>query len=174
MLRVTEVLRLAGLTGDIDRIPQYALRRGAAVHKACELDDLGSLDEESVDEVVRPYLDAWRQWNSDHCTTPMLIERQVASEANGYCGTLDRVMLVREAEYLIDIKCGAVCHAWHPIQTVAYAIALGRPRINRACVHLNRDGEYKFNIHAKHDADAAIWFAALAKAKQMTKEVCDE
>ena len=37
----------------------YKRALGTAVHKATELYDLGELDESSVADVVRPYLDAW-------------------------------------------------------------------------------------------------------------------
>jgi len=52
---VTGIIRAAGLM-DVTGFNDYARDRGTAVHKAIELYERGTLDVDSLDEVITPYL----------------------------------------------------------------------------------------------------------------------
>jgi hypothetical protein len=67
---VTEIL---APLNDFRKIPHHVLeaaaRFGTAVHKACELDDLGVLDEATLDSALAGPLHAWRSFCRDHRVT---------------------------------------------------------------------------------------------------------
>lgn len=101
-----------------------AARFGTAAHLACELDDRGELDEESLDENLRPLLNQWRELQKpflDTCETD-LCEQQLYSPKYRFAGTLDRAYISNGGKTLtiVDIKTGARTPSAGP-QTAAYA-----------------------------------------------------
>lgn len=87
----------------------FYLARGSAIHKATELYDLGTLDEESIDPRISGYLESWKKLNKHYL--PGQIEIRLCDEIYLYAGTLDRPD--------IDLKSG-VPAKWHRIQAGAY------------------------------------------------------
>lgn len=124
LLSVTNVIKAAGLMPDYSP-DTYARDRGAAVHKAIELFLLGTLDPATVDGAVRPYLDAFKQWQTFTKAEPvetdgkLLVEYEITDELLGYIGHIDLVCLIRGCQWVIDYKAGTP-DPWHPIQTAAY------------------------------------------------------
>ncbi len=104
-------------------IPEAALLRGRAVHKATELDDRGDLDEASVDPAVRPFFESYRLYRAAHPEMAILeIEREVVHQPMGFMGHLDRVVQFGAGpRVVVDLKCGAH-QRWHGVQTALYAI----------------------------------------------------
>lgn len=134
-----------------ERVPANVLERaallGQAVHRATELHDLGTLDDATVHPLVRPYLDAWRQFRLETGFVPRLVERYVYNATLGYAGTLDREGDL-ERPTIIDIKSGTD-HPVHGVQTAAYAAALppGLGAYARACVYLDENGRYRLTYY---------------------------
>lgn len=121
---VTRVLRLIeDFTGVPAEALDFAAQRGIAVHDACAYDDLGDLADDTVDEIVRPYLDAWRSFKADAAFEPIEIELPVVHGGLEYAGTLDRVGLVNGKPAVIDIKTGSVLPLGAGPQLAAYAEA---------------------------------------------------
>lgn len=94
---------------DLTMVPEerlnFARDRGTAVHKACELDDKGDLDESSVDqEHVLPYLKAWRLFKREHKPAFELIEETLWDDASRIAGTPDRFMRIRRLRITADLK----------------------------------------------------------------------
>ena len=150
---VTQVLREAGLI-DEQWYNDFSRDRGSVVHLATEFLDDDQLDEDSVDERIKPYLDAYRQFKIDSGFEPLPIVDQVTgceviSEAHrfqpkyGYAGTIDRIgMLKSGRKAVIDIKTGAA-HATHRLQLAAYQALLDKPgEYARLVVGLKKDGKY--------------------------------
>lgn len=131
----------------LDGIPADVLAAAAAfgtnVHAACHLDNLGELDEATLDTALLPYLTAWRKFQSDVGLVILASEKRVMHGGLRYAGTLDVVGLVRDARELIDIKSTAAIPRTAGPQTAAYAEALGEPRIRRRVVQLRSDGTYR-------------------------------
>ncbi|WP_217992962.1 hypothetical protein, partial [Priestia megaterium] len=75
---------------------QAASAFGTAVHLACELDDLGQLDERDLDPALMPYLAGWRLFSKDWQVHWDGIEEQVYHPTLRYAGTLDRRGTVTE------------------------------------------------------------------------------
>lgn len=141
---------LAPLTG-YDSVPASVLEAaanfGKAVHKACELDDLGELDEAALDPALVPYLQAWRQFSADHAVVWHEIEQPVYHPTLRYAGTPDRIGIVRGMDAVVDIKSTADLYPSVGPQLAAYANA-NRSRLSahvmqRIAVQLKADGTYR-------------------------------
>lgn len=92
-------LRLPSVTGILkdegfidDRFfDDYSRDRGTFVHLATHLDDTGDLDEDTIDPVIMPYLEAWRRFKEE---SGFIVEQSEISLANttyNYAGTIDRI-----------------------------------------------------------------------------------
>ena len=157
---VTQVLSGVGII-DTNWFTEAAAWRGSVVHRCCQLDDEGDLDEESIPEEVKGYLDAWRLCRS---------ELEIASFAyiedpmslGDYAGTADRIIPPRR---VLDLKTGAIL-PWVGIQLAAYGeLAFGsRATAERIAVRLKPDGKYQICYFplAERRRDLALFHSALA------------
>ena len=134
-LSVTEVIQASGLMPECDYIDEWYMNRGTAVHLATALYDKGTLDERTVDPVIRGSLESWKKYRDGY--TPSSIERTLYDPVYGLCGTVDRLAL-------LDIK-GPVKSKWQVIQIAAYwhlcrVNGLGHECRAPKIVHLDPDG----------------------------------
>lgn len=133
---------------------QYKRDLGTAVHKATELHDLGELDEDSVADVVRPYLDAWIRLRRETKLEILGMEKRVYHPAHRYCGTYDRLVKFDGRRCMWDLKTGAMYPSYGP-QTAAYKNAeekeSGKRIEGRHTIELRDDGTYR--IHEMKDPD---------------------
>jgi hypothetical protein len=125
--KIPSVTQILSWGRDLSRIPAWTAQRGTALHLAAEYDDVGDLDESSVDPLVMPHLTAYRAWREEHRPQYVATEVRVLGSLYGllYAGTIDRVALLgKRAELaIIDIKSGAPRPAEHGAQLAAYAHA---------------------------------------------------
>jgi hypothetical protein len=121
---VTQIL--TPLYGDLRYVSEdllaYKSEIGQAVHKACELEALNLLDEETVVPPISLYLQQYRQFVRDTGFIAQDAELRVYS-ALGYAGTLDLIGILRGEKVLIDIKTTAQISPAVALQTAAYAAA---------------------------------------------------
>lgn len=152
-----------------------AQERGTAVHTATELDDLEVLDEDTLDDDLMPYLEAWRRFRSDTNFLPERIESVVAHPKLKYAGTLDRTGRIRWRRAnrlaLVDVKTGAPSRGT-ALQTAAYQAALaemtGHQIKTRMSVHLQGDGTYRV-VEYNDPSDMRV-FTAMLTAYRWMKE----
>ena len=148
---------------DFSTVPPHVLDAasafGTAVHLACELDDLGTLDEAALDPALAPYLDAWRKFSAEHAVQWEQIEQRVYHPTMRYAGTLDRFGRVDGDLTVVDIKSSVQLYPSVGPQLAAYANALSHPYAKRMAVQLKADGTYV----AKPYTDPSDWpmFASL-------------
>lgn len=163
---VTQVLHdWSGIARLDPAILAAARQLGTDVHMATALHDVDELDPDSVDDTVRPYLQAWtifRDFEGFECSE---VERMVYSKRHQYAGTFDRYGRFRKRRRLalLDIKSGAE-DPTHGPQTAAYADAadLGVTSPDRCTVYLQPDRKPPYRIvWHKSPGDLAIFFAAL-------------
>lgn len=151
---VTQILKL--IAPDYSQIPPAVLERkralGQAGHLACELDDLGELDESTLDEEVAGYLAGWRRFKAENGVEVLMNEQRLYHPRLGYAGTLDRLLRMRSAPWLVDLKTAVEPHPIYGPQTAAYVELLdaqpdGRlPNgTRRASLHLDGDGCYRLH-----------------------------
>jgi hypothetical protein len=96
---------------------------GTAVHKTCELADLGTLDEEALDPELAPYLAQWRKFCADFGCEWEWIEAPFYHQAMRYAGTVDRIGTVKGQAAVLDIKTSASLYPSVGPQLAAYARA---------------------------------------------------
>lgn len=122
-----------------------ASARGVAVHKACELDDLGDLIEESVDESIAGYLEAWRRFRRELRAKVFDTEQRRYHSVLRYAGTRDVIVQIDGKLWLIDRKTSAA-YPWHAIQLAGYQLLAednGEAVDKVGTVLLSSDGGYK-------------------------------
>jgi hypothetical protein len=149
-------------------ILEAARVKGKFVHLATEFYDLGTLDDATVHETIRPYLDSWIRFRKDTGFKPQVIEEMVFSKKYGYAGTVDRIGLFNNVKTVVDIKSGELTPAAAP-QTSAYLNAYNEDKSpkdkakDRLIVQLRKDGTYRLpkkSFYSKDDF--SIFLACLA------------
>lgn len=154
------VTKLLGPITSFEGVPPETLaraaERGVLVHEATHLWDSGVLDESSVDERLRGYLHAWKQFLSDTGARVIASECQVYHGPRGYAGTFDKALLLKGRHVLVDIKSAEVLPQTVWPQLAAYLAAYlwmqtqglledwFNTRSTRACVQLRADGQYLY------------------------------
>jgi hypothetical protein len=144
---VTAVLRpLSSFAGIPPAVLEAKAQLGRHVHAACEYDDQGDLDEDSIEDEVAGYLNGWRAFRRDtHCTV-LAVEKRVFEPRLQYAGTLDRLLLIEGVRWLVDLKTCFTTPITAGPQTAAYLRALGDTSITRrAALRLRPDGTYRFD-----------------------------
>lgn len=161
-------LTFAGVPEDV---LELALQRGTAVHRAVELDVLGTLDEATVDPRVAPYLAQWRKFCRDSGWQPIAPEVRCASARYGYAGTLDQVGRLPRTPgrtALLDLKTSATAPITVGPQTAGYEQAVRETYpneswaygpIDRYALLLTRD-TYRL-VPLTNPADIAVFTSAL-------------
>lgn len=182
---VTSILKAAGFydhfgNNGADDVTE-AMLRGTAVHAACHYDDEGDLDEETISDLVWPYLQAWRRFRHETNFNPLVLpggvtgcEVAVASRVYRYACTVDRIGIfnasgagVRRA--IVEIKTGAPGDA-AALQTAAQALVLNENMvsvIDRYTVRLCDDGTYRMEHYADYRRDFEDFLAALRVARRL-------
>jgi hypothetical protein len=121
------VLKAVGVSADFAKVPEGTLefRRqlGTAVHIDAHAYDDNDLDWATVDDRVKPYIEAWAEFRLAKNLEPTQRERRVYHRIFGYCGTLDGIFAYDGASILIDIKTGDPEDAAAQFQTAAYEAA---------------------------------------------------
>jgi hypothetical protein len=157
---VTNVLRpLQELEGIPKAVLDAAAEFGRHTHLAIHLFNLGRLDEQDLDEPLRPYLEGWKQFLFDTKAVVVSSERRVHHRILKVAGTLDNEIRFppKDPRHVLDLKSGSVVHWTVALQTAAYremlaheeAMADGGLNANgplskvRFCCHLLGDGKYR-------------------------------
>lgn len=162
---VTQVLTKAGLI-DTQWFTEEGKIRGNAVHKAIFYDLQNDLNWARLHPVIKPYVEAWREFRTKTRLIPIFFEKRVYNPIHDYTGTLDLLCKINGRNWLIDYKTGDSRHAhW---QTAGYKYT---PEIlpylpNRATLKLNNNGSFKFIEHPNDSGDFAEFINALRSVKE--------
>lgn len=144
---VTRILApLVDLSGIRPEVLEAKRDLGSRVHYACQLSDEDDLDEDSVEADVEPYLNAWRRFLRESGAKVLANEQQVGEPMLLYAGTLDNVLELNGAKWVVDKKTSFATPISAGPQTAAYLRALGDTSITRrAAIRLRPDGTYRFD-----------------------------
>jgi hypothetical protein len=122
---------------------------GTAVHMATHFHDKGTLDESSLTDEVRGYLEGWRRFLRENAGRVKLQHRElkVCHRALGFAGTLDVEMLYDGDLEISDLKSG-MKHRVHGVQVAGYALARMHEQgwtnyPKRSAIYLFPDGRYE-------------------------------
>jgi len=120
---ITQVLKAEGFIESGPWFDQWSLDRGSAVHLACHLDDMDDLAEESIDPVIMPYLEAWREFRRISGIVIEGSEVPMVNESSMFGGIPDRWGWIGNARVVIDLKSGP-CAPWVGLQTAAQSLLI--------------------------------------------------
>ncbi len=172
---VTQSLKVAKVI-DYSMIPQDVLQRaairGTAVHRACELFDLDTLDESTLDAEIGAYLEGYKAFLRDTGFQPARIEQRIFHSDYLYAGTLDRTGTINGQFVVVDFKTGIMLDG-HRAQLAAYTMALPMPRrYRRFGLQLTSEGSYKIHEFPIRDLamDFNVFLGALAVTKQQLNQ----
>ena len=151
---------------------EQAGRRGKIIHKWTELIDLG---QESLydpqEEGIRPYLEAWKLFVKEYEVKFLEIEKPHYSVYGDYCGTPDRIALVKNLPYVIDIKSSKTINGCSKLQTMAYSNFF-KGALRRMIVQIKEDGTLKIyddglygSKYLNDESDALNWDAVIRISK---------
>ena len=155
---VTSILKQASLVDD-RFFNDAACERGKDVHLATALYDNDDLDDDSISDTIRPYLDGWIRFRRESGFVPDMVEQIVWNETHRYCGTLDITGRMNGVNWLLDKKSG-IAQPATAIQTSAYSECLD-DHYSRGAVELHADGTYKLIAYKNDRQDRSVWYAAL-------------
>jgi len=116
IIGTTEALKILDDRWKVD--PWY-LERGRFIHKATELYDTDELDESTVDDRIRPYLDAYMRFRRDTDFVPTFIERELYHPKFFYGMKIDRIGWLNGRWVMMDLKSGAPARV-DKLQSAAY------------------------------------------------------
>ena len=85
---VTDILEDEGFI-DTRFFDEFSRERGTFVHLARHLDDMGELDEDTLDPVIAPYLEAWRRFKRESGFVVEQSEVPMASKTYRFAGKPD-------------------------------------------------------------------------------------
>lgn len=160
MISVTQVLADAGFYGDVAKFwDEYSRDRGSAVHKAIELHYAGTLDESTVDPVVRPYFDAYLKFADESGFYPAWCEKRMSNHDIMVAGTADLIGPLNGKAAIIDIKSGTPGPAT-AIQLSGYEYLFGA-RVQRIALQLKDNGKYSMHTYENRRADRETFLAAV-------------
>lgn len=97
-----EIMKAVGLSKDWSGVDTFYRDRGIAVHEAISLYLRDELDDGSLDPVIIPYVQQFKEWLIENQAAGLLLsERPLYSEAHDFCGTVD--LIINGTIY--DFKC---------------------------------------------------------------------
>lgn len=177
------VTRITGMMSSYAGVPADVLRRkadiGTAVHLATEYDDDGDLDDATLPDEIRGYVDAWRAFRRDTGWVTEQSEQRVYSKRYGYAGTLDcighfeRMKTVRPSvKCVVDKKATFTIMPAVGPQVAAYAEAWNEtntPKVRRRFAALLRpNGTYL--LHECGDAtDFSVFLSGLTLSNWLAR-----
>jgi len=150
--RVTSIIRAAGFGVDEKFYgDSYYAQRGRMVHWAIHLLEKGTLDRDSLSDVIRPYVEAWELCKKENYITTLESELDIFCRDYWYCGRCDiRALspskLIYRSYLIADIKTGSPTES-DCLQTAAYAYPYRADQPIRAAIYLKDDGSYKPKYH---------------------------
>jgi len=141
----TELFRATGISRA--RIPDSALYRGAAIHRAIELWNKGTLDPSTcappfLDIDIRPFLEAYRKFIADSAFIIQAYEELISDSLLRVATRLDLRGLYKNQKTLIEIKTGSI-PPHTPIQLAGQEYLLASGVWERYALLLLETGEYK-------------------------------
>ena len=157
---------------------ENARERGVYIHEAIHLLLTESLDWDSLDEEIEPYVRAFDDWRQRSGFYLLETEKTFFEDDNRYCGTRDLYGFVGDAPTLVDIKTGSAgLKPWHKYQLAAYAYPDSKKEAEwpaRIMLHLKKDGKCKVHHFPRKKAswDFRVFQACLTlwAAKELDRK----
>lgn len=158
---VPTITQILAAEGFIDKTwyDEASRDRGSHVHLACHLDNIGQLDEDSVDDIVAGYLESWRKFKRTCRYWPQLSEQPLGSDRYWFGGVLDSAGRLNNTSVIVEIKTGEI-EPWVALQTAAQELLLGKPH-KRFGLRLYDTGAIAKLVPFTNSTDRDVFLAAL-------------
>jgi len=162
---VTQVLSILNDYSQVDEKTLLAsMDFGKKVHRAIELLNNDDLDEESLDDAIKPYLEHWEKFCTDFKMTEPTSEHRMYHPTLNYAGTIDIYCFLDGVLSIIDIKTGAVSKSAAP-QVAAYKAMyeafIGHKVEQTFILQLNEDRYNVINTTKSNRHDMNIFLSCL-------------
>lgn len=160
---VTDILKEFGFQPRIRYCTDEGMWRGQQIHKALEFYHKGTLNVNSLDPLIRPYLDAWRLFEAETGFQAWGWETALWDPTSDRCGRPDVYGQCSDEIWVLDYKSGGVDPVTG-LQLAAYQsmlcnlglIPIGKKPIKRFAIQLKPTGRY--NIRPFNDEDdLVVW-----------------
>ncbi len=168
--RLISVTQALAILDDRWKVDPWYLERGRLVHLATAYYDRDELDESTVDEKIRPYLDAYVKFREDTGFIPIHIEHKLFHPSYFYAGKLDRVGSFGY-DLLVDLKSGTKAKV-DGLQGAAYweLCRVNKIPIKRVfALYLSDNGTYKLEPIEKPKLLLPVFLACLQIAQWKEK-----
>lgn len=155
-----------------------AANRGSLVHELTELIDYGTApDDLEMYAALVPYITAYQRFLRDYRPRWQRIEYRLASEKDGFAGTLDRLGVIDDRPAIVDIKTTSAATRPTKVSWVAqlsgYRRLCGDAALDRYVLLLKPNGRYSFynslDIEKKYSFWGADLFANLLSMHEILK-----
>lgn len=156
---ITQILKSEGFVDDT-WYDEASRERGHHVHLACHLDNIGQLDEDSVDPIVAGYLESWRKFKRTCRYEVALSEHPMGSDRFWYGGILDSAGILNNTPSIVEIKTGNI-EPWVALQTAAQELLIGKPH-KRFGIRLYDTGALGKLVPFTNSTDRDVFLAVLS------------
>lgn len=167
---VTQVIEAVGLSnfgGVNNELLERAAAFGDAVHAAINYKCKGTLDEDSIDPALIPYLQGWENFVEDYGYVRHETEYCGHSELYRFGFTIDQMGVfngkaIHMGKVLVDIKTGHPYPA-HKYQMAGYVLGAGKEYKNIILLYLNPEFHrgYKVVFSKNNKREQSVFLAAL-------------
>jgi len=156
----------------------YYLELGKAVHRALELHCLNKLDETSLSEEIKVYVDAYKKASVEYMIEPLVLEKRYYNDKMQYSGKLDMIATINGSTYVVDFKTSKTpdeltVKRWR-LQTASYSELSG---ISKRCVlQWCKNNTWRF-VEFKEKTDIYAFYSCLSLfnfLKPTTTEILED
>lgn len=154
---VSRIMQETGVSSPFYQNKEWHARKGTYVHKAVQLFNAGNLDLATVDETIRPYVEAWKSFLDMERIRIVASEKIVYHVGLDYCGRLDMIVeweRMSRVPIVMDLKSGSRSKE-HAVQIAAYNLAEFSDSRHGAVVYLKPTGKFALEILNPMDMD--VW-----------------
>ena len=159
ILRVTQILRLAGLvdfSGIAPDVLEAARQRGTDVHSWIDGYHFGMQSEPEPE--IAGYCEAYLRFLRECAMEIVGVEQVVESTTYRYRGRLDLRAVIEGKLWVLDVKATASVPQVAALQLAGYALCLNEPH-RRGVLHLRADG-WKL-VEFPEKSDVHDWLACV-------------
>lgn len=164
---VTTVLKEAGLYNFNFGGGEYHMDLGKHVHSATEYLDNRELNEDTLDDTIKPYIEAYKKFKAEAGFKVRLNEQRLHHDTWLYAGTVDREGDICGTAALVDIKTGGE-QLVTAVQLASYRMLLdnkGHECRRAFSLHLKNNGTYTLKEAKDYMLNRGIFLAALSLYK---------
>lgn len=155
---VTQILKDLGF-GNSPYYTEEARLRGTFVHDATDFIDDEVLNWSTLDDRLRPFCEAYRDFLATESVKIQRSNVQVSNQEWWYAGIIDKELLWKGRKALVDIKTGGI-DTWHPLQLAAYGDCYPNlPLLFN--LYLRQDGSYRFLAIDHPERELTDWHCAV-------------